>query len=100
MKRMIIILGLLILIGFIIMIYIIFPDNGERVWFINEGGNFVPVDGQKRSFNNGIEFLKPAYWAFLGIVILLYLKILWKLISLTWRSIDNKREKRQLRKYG
>ncbi|MFZ7101698.1 MAG: hypothetical protein ACOWWO_03440 [Peptococcaceae bacterium] len=94
MKRLAIIWGLIMLIIFVIISYIIFANSEKAGWYINEGGNFIPVVLSEKPHSFSLEFLKPTYWGLLGILALLYLKILWKIISSNWRAANNKEIKR------
>jgi len=99
MQRLMIIIALLLLIIFVVISYFILTDEGNRILFMIDGDILIPA-GVMEKMNQGktMELLKPTSWVFFGIFVLLYLKILWKLISFTWKNkVSNRIVKQKLR---
>jgi len=84
MRRFIIFVGLLLLVIFVVFSYITFADEG--IWYIFDEETLIPAGSLEKLTFQSKSILKPAAWVFLGIFVLLYLKILWKLISFNWKN--------------
>ncbi|KJS81035.1 MAG: hypothetical protein JM58_18030 [Peptococcaceae bacterium BICA1-8] len=92
MKRFMIFLGLILLIFFVVLSYLAIIDEG-KIWFIDQGDNLIPAGVMERMPKGVVGLLNPASWVFLGILVLVYFKILWKLICFNWKSKNNYKKK-------
>ncbi|NLT95077.1 MAG: hypothetical protein GXW85_06005 [Clostridia bacterium] len=80
---------------FLIFSFLVVIDNNKDFLFMPAGDNFIPAGaGEKMAKKSVTDFLNPTLWVFMGIFILLYLKILWKLVNFNWKY-KNKKEKKQ-----
>jgi len=93
MKRFMIFLGLILLILFVLLSYLAIVDEGNKIWFIYQGDNLIPAGAMERMPKGFAGLLNPASWVFLGILVLVYFKILWKLIYFNWKSKNNYKKK-------
>ncbi|KJS23048.1 MAG: hypothetical protein VR72_02370 [Clostridiaceae bacterium BRH_c20a] len=93
MKGFLIFLGLILLIIFVMFSYFTIVDEGNKILFIYQGDNFIPAGAMERMPREFAGLLKPTSWVFLGILVLVYFKILWKLVSLNWKSKNNFKKK-------
>ncbi|MFZ5945527.1 MAG: hypothetical protein ACOYVD_15600 [Bacillota bacterium] len=101
MRRIIILLALLFLVCIVVLIYINSTNTEEINWFIFTGDNFIPAGLSDRPQKFTIEYLKPTYWALLGVFLLIYLKIIWKLVISRWQTNTKvKGYKVKLKGYG
>lgn len=101
MGRMLIIMTLFIFICFICFTFIILAEDGLDFLLMLDGDNFIPTGiAETIAPEPGANrLLNPTTWVFLGIFMLLYLKVLWKLVSFNWKSQANYRsEKKKLKK--
>jgi len=94
-----IILALILLIIFVIFSYFTLIDEGNKVWFMIDGDILIPTWAmEKIAQEPTMNLIKPTAWVFLGMILLLYLKILWKLIIFNWTNKSNPRIVKQKQK--
>ncbi|MDK2824451.1 MAG: hypothetical protein PWP71_2369 [Clostridia bacterium] len=64
---------------------------------IYKGYILIPVLALEKPLKLNAEFLKPTYWVFLGVLVLIYLKLFWKLISSKYKT--KSKGNRTIKKY-
>jgi len=94
MKRFLIFCGLLLLIIFVMLSFFTMVDENNKIWFIFDEDTLIPAGSLEKMRVESRRPLKPVAWVFLGILLLLYLKILWKLVSSSWKFEAGKRKER------
>jgi len=93
MKRFLIFVGLILLIIFVVLSYLYIVDESNKLWVIYQGDNLIPLGTMERVPKEAAGLLNPTSWAFLGILVLIYLKILWKLVGFNWKAKNNYKKK-------
>jgi len=100
MRRIISIVGLFLLIVFVILCYFILVEPERSVWFIYNSDTLIPAGALEKPNNVNKVFFKPAYLILLGVLVVGYLKIIWKLISFNWKfNFKKAKVKRKVRGY-
>lgn len=97
MSRLLSFLTLLLLISLVIFMYFLFfTETEQETLFISNEDILIPTGEPERETIENSQNLKSTYLALLGILILIYLKIIWKLITLEWCVFGEKEEKRKM----
>jgi hypothetical protein len=81
---MLIIMTLFMLVIFILFSVIILTGDSKEFLFMLDGDIIIPAGAISKGPE--VRLLNPITWVFGGIFILLYLKIIWKLVSYNWKN--------------